>query len=85
MRSGVGDAPITSPNDPVFFLHHSNIDRIWALWEDRHTNSYAPVAGGPPGNNLNDAMVPWAGILPYDATIASVLDIRALGYRYDDQ
>lgn len=22
----------TSPNDPVFFLHHCNVDRIWAGW-----------------------------------------------------
>ena len=28
--------PGTSPNDPVFFLHHCNVDRIWvslAHWE----------------------------------------------------
>jgi hypothetical protein len=22
-----------SPNDPMFFLHHSNIDRLWAEWQ----------------------------------------------------
>lgn len=26
----------TSPNDPVFFLHHSMIDRIWASLQTRH-------------------------------------------------
>lgn len=28
--------PGTSPNDPVFFLHHCNIDRLWAVWEQKH-------------------------------------------------
>jgi tyrosinase len=23
----------TSPNDPVFFLNHCNVDRIWAIWQ----------------------------------------------------
>lgn len=33
----------TSPNDPVFFLHHCNVDRIWAAWQERHPNSgYVP-------------------------------------------
>ncbi|MCU0498928.1 MAG: tyrosinase family protein [Anaerolineae bacterium] len=22
-----------SPNDPVFFLHHANVDRVWATWQ----------------------------------------------------
>lgn len=23
-----------SPGDPAFYLHHGNIDRMWALWQD---------------------------------------------------
>jgi hypothetical protein len=22
--------PSTSPNEPLFFLHHANVDRVWA-------------------------------------------------------
>lgn len=22
--------PATSPNEPLFFLHHANVDRVWA-------------------------------------------------------
>lgn len=25
---------MSSPDDPLFFSHHANIDRIWALWQD---------------------------------------------------
>ena len=36
----------SSPNDPVFFLHHSMIDRIWASWQARHgVDSYLPRSG----------------------------------------
>ncbi|KAI9206015.1 uncharacterized protein BJ171DRAFT_498422 [Polychytrium aggregatum] len=24
-----------SPNDPIFYLHHSNVDRIWELWQSQ--------------------------------------------------
>ena len=26
----------SSPNDPVFFLHHANIDRVWAAWQQKY-------------------------------------------------
>lgn len=28
--------PNTSPNDPVFFIHHANVDRLWAKWQLNH-------------------------------------------------
>jgi hypothetical protein len=50
-----------SPNDPVFWLHHANIDRIWAVWQRTYGIwSYAPRSGdGPAGHGLDDAMSPW--------------------------
>jgi tyrosinase len=29
----------SSPRDPIFFMHHCNIDRIWALWNVQNPNS----------------------------------------------
>lgn len=26
----------TSPEDPLFMLHHANVDRMWAAWQDYH-------------------------------------------------
>jgi tyrosinase len=38
----------TSPNDPVFFLNHCNVDRIWAAWQKIHNNPpYLPDGNAP--------------------------------------
>jgi len=74
--------PGTSPNDPVFFLHHCNIDRIWAVWQATHPGAnYEPQSGGPAGHNLNDPMFPWDGIANPDVvTVADVLLLGAVSY-----
>ena len=59
----------TSPNDPMFFLHHCMIDHAWALWQDRHDQSVAcnvPLSRGTAphaiyGHNIDDFMWPWDG------------------------
>lgn len=75
--------PMSSPNDPVFFLHHCFVDKLWADWQTLHPGvAYVPVTGAAAGNNLNDSMEPWAS-RGVTVTPASVLDHRALGYGYD--
>jgi tyrosinase len=70
----------TAPNDPVFWLHHANIDRMWTLWQKAHgVNNYQPTSGGPPGHNLNDVM---RFEQSATATPASVLDWVSMGYSY---
>ena len=33
----------SSPNDPVFYLNHCNVDRIWAAWQAQgHASDYRP-------------------------------------------
>lgn len=73
----------TSPNDPVFWIHHANIDRIWTAWMKRHGRTFAPVTGAPMGNNLNDVMEPWSYRRDGKNTPASVLDEEALGFEYE--
>ncbi|WP_163409752.1 tyrosinase family protein [Flavobacterium ajazii] len=52
-RGQISDIP-TAPQDPVFFMLHSNVDRLWALWQnqwDRFTpedaDSYSPQGLSP--------------------------------------
>lgn len=66
-------------NDPVFWLVHANIDRLWWQWQQIHgINNYAPNDDGPTGHNLNDRMQ----FLNNFITPASTLDIRSMGYVY---
>lgn len=74
-------APMTSPNDPAFFLHHCFVDKIWAEWQVRHgKDNYLPRSGGPSRQNIDDNM--------HDTPsgthkVSDVLDISDLGYTYD--
>ncbi|MGD9674747.1 MAG: tyrosinase family protein [Candidatus Nitrosocosmicus sp.] len=59
-----------SPSDPIFYLHHSNIDRIWASWQNKHfknrlSDSYLPREPISEqgrilkGHSINEYMFPW--------------------------
>lgn len=73
----------TSLNDPVFWLHHANIDRLWSKWEATHGNAYAPLTSPMRGQGLDDVMWPWRQS-GYFVSPRSVLDISAMGYAYED-
>ena len=69
----------------MFFLHHCNIDRLWAMWQaDGHATDY-PAAGGSPQHHRNDLMYPWVGATAgygTNATIAAAIpmpDFSGLG------
>lgn len=50
-----------SPFDPFFYLHHCNIDRLWAMWQaDGHATEY-PALGADPQHGPTDTMYPWTG------------------------
>jgi tyrosinase len=68
-RGGVITNPGTAPQDPLFFLLHCNVDRLWAKWQwgfRLHDPAAArSFAAGParPGHRLNDRLWPWSGPL----------------------
>lgn len=37
--------PATSPNEPLFMVHHANVDRAWARWAGRNATRLADYAG----------------------------------------
>jgi tyrosinase len=60
----------TSAYDPLFWAHHTMIDRIWRLWQLRHP-------GARPPSRLLDRALP-----PFPATVRQTLSVTALGYDY---
>ena len=34
-----------SPADPIFWLNHAEIDRIWAIWQNTHANEHPSIIG----------------------------------------
>ncbi|MEL6552538.1 MAG: tyrosinase family protein [Cyanobacteria bacterium J06621_11] len=60
---GTMDSVPCSPYDPIFWLHHANVDRLWAQWQDQgHSgNTFYPATDRPFGHNLSDPMWPWDG------------------------
>ena len=62
--------------DPIFYLHHANIDRLWANWQASHP-------GALPASEASFALLPFDR--PYSASYYTGADMEstsALGYRY---
>jgi tyrosinase len=79
-RIGVFMPTPGSPRDPLFFMHHSNIDRIWASWTALgRQNSNDPLWLNMtfPGNFIKPD-----GTL-YSSTVKDLQSIADLGYTYD--
>jgi tyrosinase len=68
-----------SPMDPIFFMHHSNIDRIWAVWNfGGNTNSSDPLWADMTFQNnfVNTNGTPWS------PKVSDLYDPETLGYTY---
>ncbi len=75
--------PSSSPNDPVFYLNHCNVDRLWASWQARHPElPYVPGASAHAdltGHRLDDDLFAFMSrpMKPRD-----LIDVSAI-YTYD--
>jgi len=61
-----------SPADPIFWLHHANVDRVWNQWQKKPSNS----GKTPQLNGADRTMTPW------NETVDNILDVQSLGYSY---
>lgn len=75
----------TAGLDPVFWMHHANIDRLWEVWigqQDPENPRQNPDPGGPWGTTESHFHKPDND--PVSGTAAEVLDTAAdLGYEYE--
>lgn len=70
-------APTISPNEPMFFLHHGNIDRLWWLWQQKNANNNWAFAGGSvqvSSSPKANSAVPWVILRTSRALTFSLTD-----------
>jgi tyrosinase len=65
---GLISDPATAPRDPLFFMLHANVDRLWAKWQwlfDRFDVASASsfTDGNRVGHRRADTMWPWNGVV----------------------
>jgi tyrosinase len=56
--------------DPIFWTHHTMVDRVWRVWQTRHPGAEPPTA-------ILDHALP-----PFRMTVRQTLSVTALGYDY---
>lgn len=54
--------------DPIFWGHHSNVDRLFTKWQELH-----PGLNPPDGSDV---------LLPFSYTVSQSLDVHKFGYEY---
>jgi tyrosinase len=65
-----------SPTDPLFWLHHSFIDKVWADWQA------SPNGKNPPNTTEKLKPATMQTGVSFGVKVSSVLSIAALGYSY---
>ncbi|CUA73230.1 Hemocyanin A-type, units Ode to Odg, partial [Enteroctopus dofleini] [Rhizoctonia solani] len=78
-----------SPNEPLFYLHHAQIDRVWAQWQGTNKTRIYDYSGNTVQNvTTNTALLsdkmPMLD-LAESRTVESIMDTQANGlcYTYD--
>lgn len=79
---GFMSAFATAPLDPIFWLHHCNIDRLWEVWraegDPNHTN---PTESGWTNFSFDFHNANGDAVVHHPA---QVVETTQLGYQYDD-
>ncbi|MCU1348762.1 MAG: tyrosinase [Acidobacteria bacterium] len=86
---GLMSDPDTAGLDPIFWLHHANIDRLWEVWIQSPVSLGNPTdpnwVGGPAtvGERPFSMPMPPSGT-PWSYTPGDMADLSKLDYTYDD-
>jgi tyrosinase len=85
---GLMSDPDTAALDPIFWLHHANIDRLWASWNHGPPARRNPTARtwlkGPASVGQRAFVMPMPDGTTWQYTPEDVVHLGALKYNYDD-
>jgi tyrosinase len=84
IHNAVGGGPgfmseLLAPVDPIFWLHHANVDRLWDLWTRRERQAGRT---GLPANADRWKREPFLFFGGGEALAGRYLEVDALGYSY---
>jgi len=83
---GLMSDPGTAALDPIFYLHHANIDRMWAGWNATSTNTNPTDSkwlNGPAAEGEQQFIMPMPNGRPWVYTPKEVNALSAVDYTYD--
>jgi len=85
---GLMSDPDTAALDPIFYLHHANIDRLWEVWRQNPPTDADPTAAnwvnGPKSVGERAFTMPMPDGTTWTYTPGEMVSVAALGYSYDD-
>ena len=73
--------------DPIFYLHHANIDRMWAVWNQTPANTNPTAANwlnGPAAIGEREFVMPMPGNSSWVYTPQQMSNLGSLNYSYDN-
>lgn len=74
---GIMSHPMDSPMDPFFYIHHANVDRIFALWQALPGNADKK----PQLSEVDQLLDPWEGEWNID-NVHNTADLGDFSYEY---
>lgn len=85
-RGGLMSVPDTAGLDPIFYLHHCNIDRMWAEWNKAGKDNPQEKTwlNGPTATGDRKFYMPNPDQSAWEFTPEMVTDVTQLGYDYEE-
>lgn len=81
---GLMSDPGLAALDPIFYLHHANIDRMWAVWNLANANPNDPNwLNGPAAAGGREFVMPMPGGGAWVYTPQQMSSLSGLNYAYD--
>jgi tyrosinase len=84
---GLMSDPGLAALDPIFYLHHANIDRMWAVWNSNssHANPSDPNwLKGPAASGEHEFIMPMPGKKSWRYIPKEVNSLTQMDYTYDN-